>query len=283
MGELISLRTESRVLQPTLPNFLGIGVQRAATTWLYNCFQQHPEIFVPPNSKEICYFSRFRQKKLQWYSDHFSGSESYPAVGEITPTYLHAAAITDIHALLPEAKIIVILREPVRRAYSAYRLFNQSLGATSFRDACRPETNLVKLSFYADALEELFRHYPSSQVKVVLHDDVREDSEAVLSSLFDFLGVDPLFRPEKKATNYNAMVFPRVQRTFSSLGLSGISSFLRRSPLANSVRSLAGWMESRRIRSDRKAMNDLRPLFREDILRTEKIIGRDLGHWLEDR
>ena len=270
-------------MQLTLPNFLVIGVQRSATTWLYNYFRQHPEIFVPQNTKEIEYFSRFRHKKLQWYSDHFLGSEGYPAVGEVTPTYLHKATIADIHAVLPEAKMIVILREPVGRAYSAYRLYNQFFGVASFSEACRCETNLVKLSLYADPLEELFRYYPREQVKIVLHDDVHRDSRKVLSSVYEFLGVDPLFRPENKLANYNATVFPRVQRTFSNLGLSGINSVLRHSAFSRSVRSFARWMESRRIRSDRGALNVFKVCFREDVLRTQVIIGRDLKDWLGDK
>ena len=232
---------------------------------------------------ETEYFSRFRHKTLQWYSDHFQGSEGYPAVGEITPTYLHKAVITDIHAVLRDAKMIVVLREPTARAYSAYRVYNQVFGATSFSEACRRETNLVKLSLYADALEELYQCYSCEQVKIVLHDEVRRDSQKVLSSVYEFLGVDPLFRPEEKMANYNTIVFPRVQSTLSNLGLSGISSVLRHSLFSRSVRSFAKWMESRRFRSDREILNVFKECFREDVLRTQTIIGRDLTHWLRDK
>lgn len=263
-----------------LPNFLGIGVQRAATTWLHNCFQQHPDVFVPSDIKEVCYFNRHKDKGLKWYSEHFSGSEGFAAVGEITPMYLHRASVGDIHKVLPNAKLIVILRDPVRRAYSAYRLFNQALGKTSFLDACTPDSNLFKLSLYADRLEEVFAYYSPDQVRILLHDDIRNDENAVLQSLFNFLEVNPKFRPTETETDYNAMVFPRIQRTLSSMRLGNLVPFVRQLPIANSIRSFASHMESRRIRTDQDSFRELTPLFREDILRTQEIIGRDLNNWL---
>ena len=98
-----------------LPNFLGIGVQRAATTWLHNCLDEHPQVFVPKD-KELHFFSSQFDRGLAWYESCFAAANGQMAVGEITPTYLHEAPIERIAATLPAARLFLVLREPVARA-----------------------------------------------------------------------------------------------------------------------------------------------------------------------
>ena len=67
-----------------LPNFIGIGAQRAATTWLYQCLKEHPEVYVP-DVKEIHFFDENYDKPLAWYLSFFENAGGYRAVGVITP------------------------------------------------------------------------------------------------------------------------------------------------------------------------------------------------------
>ena len=74
-----------------LPNFLGIGAQRAGTTWLYNCLNEHPDVFVS-SAKEIHFFSHEFDRGVTWYEGHFQGRNTESAIGEITPNYLNVPA-----------------------------------------------------------------------------------------------------------------------------------------------------------------------------------------------
>lgn len=113
----------------TLPNFLIIGAQKAGTSWLAYQLEKHPEIYLP--KKEIHYFDKgFNyQKGLSWYEKQFDEVTEQKAIGEKTPEYLWANGEgwedhqSDVHQkifqTLPEAKLIVTLRNPVDRAISA--------------------------------------------------------------------------------------------------------------------------------------------------------------------
>ena len=74
------------------PAFLGIGVQRAATTWVYECLRAHPEVFLP-DLKEVHYFDENYELGANWYASHFPESVRERTLGEITPSYLHIGGV----------------------------------------------------------------------------------------------------------------------------------------------------------------------------------------------
>ncbi len=103
-----------------LPQFLGIGAQKAGTTTLHDWLTQHPQIFLPAQ-KELHYFSLHFDAGLPWYAEHFAAAGPAQRCGEITPYYLfHPQAPQRIRALLPQVRLIVLLRDPVERALSQY-------------------------------------------------------------------------------------------------------------------------------------------------------------------
>lgn len=114
-----------------LPNFLIIGAQKAGSSWLATQLQQHPEVFIP--NQEVHFFDKCFNfdKGLNWYENWFEGATEYQAIGEKTPDYLWANGSgveghsPDVHKriynTLPDAKLIIILRNPVRRAISAVK------------------------------------------------------------------------------------------------------------------------------------------------------------------
>jgi len=116
-------------MEAPLPDFLIIGVQKSGTTWLARMLRQHPDVHMPGN--EVHYFDKVHNYKKgeEWYRGHFTGAERKQAVGEKTPDYIWAYGDgveghdPDVHKnvyeTLPEAKLIVLLRNPVDRAVSA--------------------------------------------------------------------------------------------------------------------------------------------------------------------
>lgn len=103
-----------------LPDFLCLGTQKGGTTSLHRLLRQHPQVYLPA-CKEIHYFSLHDDHPPEWYAEHYSAAKETQFCGDITPYYLfHPRACRGIHQLMPEAKLIVLLRDPVERTLSQY-------------------------------------------------------------------------------------------------------------------------------------------------------------------
>ena len=101
-----------------LPDFLGIGTQKGGTTSLHQWLNNHPGVFLP-KCKEIHYFDLHHEKPLEWYKSKFKYAELDQKCGEITPFYLyHPEAPNRIKSIIPNAKLIILLRDPVERTIS---------------------------------------------------------------------------------------------------------------------------------------------------------------------
>jgi len=102
-----------------LPDFLVVGPQRTATTWLHARLLRH--VVFPKGVKETMFFDRHFKKGLFWYQSHFRHGRSDQPVAEVAPTYFHSAEARErIARTIPHCKIICTLRDPVSRLYSLY-------------------------------------------------------------------------------------------------------------------------------------------------------------------
>ena len=101
-----------------LPHFLGLGTQKGGTTSLQKLLEQHPGVYLPP-CKEVHYFTVHTKKPADWYAAHYSRAQPRQRRGDITPFYLfHPEVPNRIRSLMPRARMIVLLRDPVERALS---------------------------------------------------------------------------------------------------------------------------------------------------------------------
>ena len=124
-----------------LPTFIGIGAQRAGTTWAYNCLAEHPQVFMTRKKEQHFFYVNY-SRGLDWYAAQFAGAGSAVARGEITPDYLyHPEALANIARDLPDARLFVILRNPIDRAVSAYALHAQRYAGQSFAQASSVTTS----------------------------------------------------------------------------------------------------------------------------------------------
>jgi hypothetical protein len=128
-----------------LPDFLVIGAQKAGTTALYAYLRWHPSI-AGPFWKEVSFFDRHWARGEAWYRGQFPLRSSGKVVGEASPSYVfHPLAPKRVFSLVPEVKLIVLLREPGDRAYSQYQ-HAVALGreTLSFEDALAAEDDRVR-------------------------------------------------------------------------------------------------------------------------------------------
>ena len=108
-------------MQNTKINFLVIGAQKCASTWIYDILRDHRQVLLSER-KELDFFSYHYERGFQWYERQFGPPNGWLAVGEISPSYFHEPAVpARLGEYLPEAKIIVSLRDPVERALSHHR------------------------------------------------------------------------------------------------------------------------------------------------------------------
>ena len=194
---------------------------KCGTSSLFRYLAQHPQV-VPPVRKELHYFSLGEQqnKDFAWYRAHFPLRLSKPSghiTGEGCPAYLfHPTAIESAARALPEARIILLLRDPVERAISHYyhevrmgreylpieqamEVEEKRLGALPQdlhqADAHEIETYMhasyKKQGTYADHIEHLFQFYPRDQVLVVKSEDFFQDTASWLKDIMMFLGISP--------------------------------------------------------------------------------------------
>ncbi|MDQ3454765.1 MAG: sulfotransferase, partial [Actinomycetota bacterium] len=221
VGRAATLRTgySSHRLQPS---FLIIGAQKAGTTFLHQELLGHPQV-VAALTKEIQYFSDHFRKGPEWYSGFFpamSAVARYGSVmcGEATPNYLfHPLAASRIAAALPEVKVIVLLRDPVRRAFSQYlherrlshepaRSFDDALALELGRTAGElqrlvEEPDYVSYAWrhhayrargrYQEQLERLYQHIDPARVMVLIAEDMFAAPTATVARVVEFLGLTP--------------------------------------------------------------------------------------------
>lgn len=188
-----------------LPDFLIIGTQKGGTTSLYNYLIQHPNI-LKSTHKEIHFFDKYYNKGVQWYKRQFplpSEKGKRDITGEATPRYLYDPTVPlKVHKLMPHVKLIVLLRNPVDRAYSNYQMgiYNRmpdllKKGSTdkfmSFEEVLK--TNIgrsyLKKGIYADQLARWMQLFPRNQILIIQSEKFFSNPQATLNQIYRFLGV----------------------------------------------------------------------------------------------
>lgn len=265
------------------PNFLGVGVQRAGTTWVHECLSEHPEAFLP-QEKEMHFFSHEFDRGMQWYEEQFEPAGSAVAVGEVTPNYFTSTALTRIAEHLPDARIFAVLREPVSRAYSAYGLVKDRLyPGLSFEEACNHQDRyLVGLGMYAAPVKLTYELFPRENVKFILYDDVEAEPLTVMRSLYAHLEIRETFVPEKLKERVNQALYPKTQATIESLGLGTALETFKSSPVGQGLKRLHAKAKPAQSRHHiaPELSARLREQYRPDINALEVLLDRDLSHWL---
>lgn len=229
-----------------LPEFLGLGVQKGGTTTLQHLLEQHPGAYLPL-SKELHYFSLNYAKGAAWYSRQFATARPDQHCGEITPYYLfHPEAASRIHLLIPQVRLIVLLRDPVERALSQYfhsrrlgleplelesalaaeqqRLngADEVLKAVDGRHRSHQEHSYLARSRYANQLLRFEQLFPSDQVLVLRSEDLFVQPQWIWDQVLTFLHLDPwplpiLPNPSNAGRGEAKAVMPEVRQRLRQL------------------------------------------------------------------
>jgi hypothetical protein len=312
-----------------LPNFFIVGAPKAGTTSLYHYLDQHPEIYMSP-IKEPCHFSveiraeNFSEEMLpgieaevraqheylqgpmterrvggvgmEWadYLRLFRDVKKEKAIGEASVLYLWSkTAAETMRSKIPDAKIVMILRDPVDRAFSEYmHAVTAGVLRISFREyveAClsykSDKLSLWKPSLepglYFDSVKRYLDRFGGGNVRIFFYEDYQARQAWVLEEMFRFLGVDSSFIPDT-SQRYLVPSVPRSLALGQFLKKSGLwQRGARMSPSAfrSTLKKLA--VRSRGAVSvspkDREFLHDY---YREDIQKLAQLLDRDLTAWL---
>jgi Sulfotransferase family len=307
---------DGRTTEVILPNFLIVGASKSGTTSLYHYLKEHPEVYMP-ESKEPRFFVSSVYTKLsaddprhsslksqtvatfENYMNLFREAHGYKAIGEASVTYLYyfEVAIPKIKRLLGGVKIIIFLRNPIERAFSAYSyLFRDKFEVLGFEECLELEeerkcSNWSSLNLYKS--EGLYYQQVKAylenfdQIKVYLYDDLLKDTLGVVRDVYAFLEIDRTFVPDVR-TRYNVSGTPQSQFVHRFLTESNlfkrsakpvVDLLLPKARRDKIVERLKA-KNLHKLELNPKTRERLKNTYREDILMLQDLIHKDLTHWL---
>lgn len=238
-----------------LPDYLILGETKCGTTSLYNYLIKHPqikdtygngdEVDESYATKEIRFFDRYFGKGIEWYKSCFPELNTNEITGEATPMYLYRTmALHRIHQHLPDAKFIVLLRNPIDRLFSnfqhyykwvpnwseSYPDFETYINSCSDRDYF-----MIDKGLYAQTLRKWFHFFPRDQFFIESTENLNSSPQKVISKIYKFLGLKDFklnsfnyfrkntYQPMKQSTRkmlfkfyypYNKDLFELLERDF---------------------------------------------------------------------
>ena len=260
--------------QPKVSVFLA-GCQKTASTWLYHCFREHPDIFVP-ELDAIHYFTINHYRGLDWYHPYFGEAGSGQTLIDATPSYIRdPEAARRIFAYNPEAKLIFSLRNPIDRAFSHYwHQKRKGQVGYAFEDAINYRgvgnidmfDNWIRAGMYIELLQPFLELFPKENIKVVWFEDLKKDPNAFIKEVFSFIGVDEAFVPNTVSEKRNAA----KASAKSSKGLKGrLKALVKGAPKPTEYE--LGMAPEVRQR--------LQEIYREPNRQLGEFFNKDLSHW----
>jgi len=274
----------------TLPvNFVGIGAAKCGTGSIHRYLGEHPEVFVSP-IKETNFFiedgqrsPRKRVRSMRAYERQFAAVEQETAVGEYSPQYMnHPSAATRIAATLPDAKLLVSLRCPADRAFSAWA--GRACSGVERRRAevaLRPGNPYVDDGFYLQRLAPYLKLFPREHIKVLVFEEFAADPAATMAGLYRFLGAEPGFEPNV-SVRLGTIRYPRHSRVnagWQALRRLQPHWFRAPKPLVRWNRALLQRSLAEPPPYDPALRARPIELYRDEVAGMEDLLGRDLAMW----
>ena len=287
------------------PTFLVIGAAKSGTTALYRWLQQHPQVYMPANKQPHHFagiepafcgpgddaLNRDIVTDPDRYRGLFAEGAGYVARGEASPFYLYyaAASAANIRAAYPDCRLVVLLRNPLERAWAGYlHLVRDGRERGSFRQALEREDERLRrgweplwghrtLGLYGQQLSAILSVFPREQVGVWLYDEMQQRPQALFADVCRFIGVDDRFVPA--FTRHNTGGVPRHP------GLHALLVHLRVPHLAKRLlpEATAQWVVSRYLEHrppPAEVAAELRAFYAEDTAMLQyRYPEKDLSAW----
>jgi Sulfotransferase family len=303
-----------------LPNFFVVGTGKAGTTSLYRYLQQHPQIYMSPIKEPAYFASEIRPENLsepferhvrwqsldranplgwlvsEWddYQRLFDGAKDQKAIGEATTAYLWSeTAARNIHSRIPEARIVMILRDPAERAFSHYlHHLAEGLTRSTFREQIEKSARaggrklgvlypFLEIGLYHNQVKRYIELFPRDRIRIYWYEEAWRQPARLLADLFEFLGVDAAFRPDTSRKSLQRRA-PRVAAVSYFLNKFDLWSPLKQlvpERLRPGLRGLA-YRRGDSLVMDPSDRRYLIEYYAEDVRKLSSLLERDLSAWL---
>ncbi|MBK7964580.1 MAG: sulfotransferase domain-containing protein [Bacteroidetes bacterium] len=306
-----------------------VGAAKAGTTSLYHYLSQHPDVYMSP-IKEPNYFSteikfeevrtevkeRIRLLKIssflkgsmskpihrafindiKQYESLFRFANSQKAIGEASASYLHSPyAAKAIKEYNPDAKITIILRNPIQRIYSHY-LMDRRMGITNlpFAEALEAEkiyqprqwgaTSLyLELGEYSKQIKRYIEQFPSHQIIILFREELEQDGANTMKKVFEFLEIDNTFQP-KFEINFNTAMVPRNSFVKKIISFNTLRINIRRTLKNSFIKRYIKQAFFSKPQEEKLSLENQQKMidyYRNDIQELSQLIQKDLSQWLQ--
>ena len=282
-------------------DFIGIGAEKAGSTWVANCLAEHPQVCLS-EPKEVHFFNKVSTyiyggknpnyfKSWDWYKNHFLHCREDNLKGEFSTGYLYdTEAPKNIKKYFPDARLIICLRNPIKRAYSQYLMYKSYFKKEErdFELVLRKEIEYIEKGLYYKQIKRYLNYFEMDQLLILSLDEIKAYPEKVVESIYEFLGVDSSYLPafiSNKSNQAKQVRFPFVielMTLFSDLlvssKLSSLLTFLKKVGFKKLVMN-ANTKAIKYPDMDVKTKEYLRAAFREDIIKLEHLLDKDFSSW----
>jgi hypothetical protein len=274
-----------------LPNFLIIGAAKAGTSWIARRLSQHPQVFESGSTYFFDNPINFA-KGVDWYEQCFRGANGAVAIGEKTPSYLWGSKYESsadpsivpqrVRQVIPHARLIVILRNPVSRAVSHFNYAIRTGHLSPFSDIDQVLTGrqhavkgrrILDRGLYCRQIERWLEYFPREQMRIlVLERDVMQRPSETLVDLCQFLGVDAThsFKDAHRAENQKISKFELVLKYYAP-------------PVQRMLRPVLQFLPQQSFAPSPATSAYLTDYFAAENARLENLLGRDLSCWRRAR
>lgn len=266
-----------------LPNFLYIGPDKSGSTWIHRILLIHPEIYMSP-VKDIYFFDKNYERGFKWYSNFFKGAKDEKIRGEVSHDYLFSSnALHRIYSDLPDVKLMVCLREPVERAFSAYLyLIKHGMTKENFSEAIERFPHLLEQSKYAKYLGPYLNKFGKEKLFIGVFDELKNNPEGFINNVFKFLDIPQMEISKKMLENCFPASRPRnawlaflAKKTGSLCRKTGslhVLGYAKKSRLISSLLYVP-YNQSTRPVVDEQLRIRLKDFFRQDIEELDALTG----------
>ena len=270
-----------------LPNFLYLGPAKAGSTWMADAFRDHPEIYVPA-AKDLYFFDRYFEKGTDWYASYFERGRGRKVLAEFSHDYLYSSeAPARIREVIPDARLMVCLREPISRAFSVYLYYAKfDLYSGSFEEALEDLPELLQHGRYSLYVQRYLDLFPREQIYFAIFEEMQRSPQGFIGDLFEWLGVarrelaQPLLAPRLPAARARSRRLARVVKAGAlnarKLGMASLVGKVKGSRLVE--RTLyREFRAGEKPKPEARTISRLRQQFAPEVARLRELTGSDLS------
>lgn len=275
-----------------LPTFIVIGAMKCGTSSLHQYLDEHPQVCVS-NPKETDFFLKRNEKDLAWYRGCFEGEAK--AYGEVAPNYTKHPGFPGVprrmNDLLPNVKLIYLVRDPIERAVSHYvHNWVKRRVTVPIDQAFQPveESGYLNTSRYYFQLIQYLEYYSMENILVVPTERLRRSREEVMADVFRFVGVDP------HVARSNGAFAEEHNKTAGKERKTSVAAFLTESSLGRTLKNIGKglvpqnvvewtkeilWEDVRQPTPSREVLTEARKYLKEDIDQLRSLTGKEFPEW----